>query len=87
MLSFERAGNVWQCHGQAHWLAANPHRHRPQQMVMLAGVMPAYVKSHSQGEYVFDHGWADAWHRAGGHYYPKLQIAVPFHTRSRSARC
>lgn len=41
-------------------------------------VMPAYVKSHSQGEYVFDHAWADAWHRAGGAYYPKLQIAVPF---------
>ena len=41
-------------------------------------VIPAYVKSHSQGEYVFDHGWADAFHRAGGDYYPKLQIAVPF---------
>ena len=40
--------------------------------------LPAYLKSHSQGEYVFDHGWADAWHRAGGDYYPKLQIAVPF---------
>ena len=38
----------------------------------------AYLKSHSQGEYVFDHGWADAWERAGGNYYPKLQIAVPF---------
>ncbi|NBU83203.1 MAG: N-acetyltransferase [Sphingomonadaceae bacterium] len=44
----------------------------------LAGALPAYLKSHSQGEYVFDHGWADAWHRAGGNYYPKLQIAVPF---------
>ena len=44
----------------------------------LAGVAPAYVKSHSQGEYVFDHGWADAWARAGGQYYPKLLIAVPF---------
>lgn len=43
-----------------------------------AAVMPAYVKSHSQGEYVFDHGWAAAWERAGGDYYPKLQIAVPF---------
>ena len=40
--------------------------------------LPAYVKSHSQGEYVFDHSWADAWERAGGAYYPKLQIAVPF---------
>lgn len=44
----------------------------------LAGALPAYLKSHSQGEYVFDHAWADAWHRAGGHYYPKLQIAAPF---------
>ncbi|WP_174298391.1 GNAT family N-acetyltransferase [Sphingomonas bacterium] len=43
-----------------------------------AAVAPAYAKSHSQGEYVFDHGWADAWSRAGGSYYPKLQVAVPF---------
>ena len=43
-----------------------------------AAILPAYAKSHSQGEYVFDHGWADAWHRAGGQYYPKLQISVPF---------
>ncbi|MCQ8782561.1 GNAT family N-acetyltransferase [Mangrovibrevibacter kandeliae] len=39
---------------------------------------PAYLKSHSQGEYVFDHGWADAFERAGGDYYPKLQLSVPF---------
>ena len=39
---------------------------------------PLYAKSHSQGEYVFDHGWAEAYHRAGGRYYPKLQIAAPF---------
>ena len=44
----------------------------------LAAAAPAYLKSHSQGEYVFDHGWADAWERAGGAYYPKLQVAVPF---------
>ncbi|MCB5425612.1 N-acetyltransferase [Altererythrobacter sp. CC-YST694] len=44
----------------------------------LAAALPAYLKSHSQGEYVFDHSWADAWERAGGHYYPKLQISVPF---------
>jgi predicted N-acyltransferase len=44
----------------------------------LAAVAPAYLKSHSQGEYVFDQGWAQAWERAGGDYYPKLQIAVPF---------
>jgi hypothetical protein len=43
-----------------------------------AAVAPAYLKSHSQGEYVFDHGWADAWTRAGGDYYPKLQVAAPF---------
>ena len=43
-----------------------------------AAIAPAYAKSHSQGEYVFDHGWADAWERAGGAYYPKLQIAAPF---------
>jgi predicted N-acyltransferase len=42
------------------------------------GVMPAWAKSHSQGEYVFDHGWANAFERAGGRYYPKLQCAVPF---------
>ena len=40
--------------------------------------LPAYLKTHSQGEYVFDHAWADAWARAGGRYYPKLQISVPF---------
>ncbi len=44
----------------------------------LLACAPAYFKTHSQGEYVFDHGWADAWQRAGGSYYPKLQIAVPF---------
>ena len=44
----------------------------------LAGAAPCYVKSHSQGEYVFDHGWADAFERAGGSYYPKLQVSVPF---------
>ena len=44
----------------------------------LAAAMPAYAKSHSQGEYVFDHAWADAYERAGGSYYPKLQIAAPF---------
>ena len=44
----------------------------------LVAAAPAYLKTHSQGEYVFDHGWADAWARAGGAYYPKLQIAVPF---------
>ncbi|HEX7108752.1 MAG TPA: GNAT family N-acetyltransferase [Aestuariivirga sp.] len=44
----------------------------------IEGIAPCYVKSHSQGEYVFDHGWAEAFHRAGGRYYPKLQTSVPF---------
>lgn len=44
----------------------------------LRGALPVYLKSHSQGEYVFDHGWADAFERAGGRYYPKLQAAIPF---------
>ena len=44
----------------------------------LQGAVPLYVKSHSQGEYIFDHGWAQAFERAGGRYYPKLQAAVPF---------
>lgn len=44
----------------------------------ISAAAPAYFKSHSQGEYVFDHGWADAYEQAGGRYYPKLQIAVPF---------
>lgn len=44
----------------------------------LVGAMPMYLKSHSQGEYIFDHGWANAFERAGGRYYPKLLAAVPF---------
>src|SRR5579871_4222246 len=44
----------------------------------IVGIVPSYLKSHSQGEYVFDRGWADAYERAGGRYYPKLQVSVPF---------
>jgi len=44
----------------------------------VVGIVPCYLKSHSQGEYVFDRGWADAFERAGGRYYPKLQCSVPF---------
>jgi uncharacterized protein len=44
----------------------------------VVGVAPCYLKSHSRGEYVFDAGWADAYERAGGRYYPKLQVSVPF---------
>ncbi len=43
-----------------------------------AAIAPAYAKSHSQGEYVFDHAWADAFEHAGGRYYPKIQVAAPF---------
>ena len=56
----------------------------PQHLVLeddggrMLGALPCYLKSHSQGEYVFDHGWADAFERAGGRYYPKLQSSVPF---------
>ncbi|WP_349357305.1 GNAT family N-acetyltransferase [Stappia sp.] len=56
----------------------------PQHLVLEDGggtpvaALPCYLKSHSMGEYVFDHAWADAFHRAGGSYYPKLQASVPF---------
>lgn len=66
-----------QCVGRrAGWL--------PQHLVLeddrgqVLGVAPCYLKTHSQGEYVFDHAWADAYERAGGDYYPKLQVSVPF---------
>ena len=71
--SLEDSGSVGQAAG---WL--------PQHLVMededghALGFVPAYLKGHSQGEYVFDHGWADAFERAGGRYYPKLQVSVPF---------
>jgi predicted N-acyltransferase len=57
---------------------------QPQHLVAEAedgaalGVVPAYLKSHSRGEYVFDAGWAEAYERAGGSYYPKVQVSVPF---------
>nr|WP_284392834.1 GNAT family N-acetyltransferase [Devosia yakushimensis] len=56
---------------------------QPQHIVLTdgeqpLGLMPLFLKSHSMGEYVFDHGWADAYERAGGSYYPKLQCSVPF---------
>ena len=44
----------------------------------IVAAMPLYLKNHSQGEYIFDQGWADAFYRAGGEYYPKLLCAVPF---------
>ena len=51
---------------------------QPAHLLMDDGLMPMYLKSHSYGEYVFDHAWAEALERAGGDYYPKLQCAVPF---------
>lgn len=71
--ALETSGTV---SGRTGWL--------PQHLVIesagngLRGAMPCYLKNNSFGEYVFDHGWADAYERAGGHYYPKLQVAVPF---------
>jgi uncharacterized protein len=49
-----------------------------EQNEIITGIAPCYLKSHSMGEYVFDHAWADAFGRAGGNYYPKLQVSVPF---------
>ena len=72
--ALEDAGSVG---GRSGWL--------PQHLALklgsdesVAACAPCYLKSHSQGEYVFDRGWAEAYERAGGSYYPKLQIAVPF---------
>ncbi len=71
--ALEQSGSVGR---KAGWL--------PQHLVIedsagtLLAAAPLYVKSHSQGEYVFDHGWAEAYARAGGRYYPKLQVAAPF---------
>ena len=51
----------------------------------LIGAAPLYVKSHSYGEYVFDHGWAEGYRRAGGNYYPKLLVSGAVHARARAA--
>lgn len=70
--ALEESGSV---HADTGW--------HPQHIVLessgeIVGVMPLYLKSHSQGEYVFDHGWANAYEQAGGNYYPKLQCSIPF---------
>lgn len=57
------------------WQAQHVILHRADKVV---GIMPLYLKNHSYGEYVFDHAWADAYHHAGGNYYPKLQSSIPF---------
>ncbi|WP_210315173.1 GNAT family N-acetyltransferase [Aurantimonas sp. DM33-3] len=65
------------CVGEATgWLPQHLVLEDPQGVPIAAA--PAYLKGHSQGEYVFDQGWADAFERAGGRYYPKLQMSVPF---------
>ena len=72
LLALEKSGSV---SAQTGW---QPFHLAVEQHNTLIGVVPVYLKNHSQGEYVFDYGWADAWHRAGGEYYPKMQISVPF---------
>ena len=66
--------------GSAHWREGWDPKHllAEDEAEKTLGVMPLYVKGHSQGEYVFDHGWAQAFERAGGEYYPKLLSATPF---------
>lgn len=73
LLALEESGAaVGRTGWQARHLVLNDAAGRPQ------AVVPCYEKTHSMGEYVFDHGWADAYERAGGRYYPKLQVSVPF---------
>lgn len=72
LLAMEQSGCVG---GKTGWL---PRHVALEEDGQITGVAPCYLKSHSMGEYVFDHGFADALHRAGGRYYPKLQVSVPF---------
>lgn len=72
LAALERSGSVGANTGwQPHYVTV----HADDQIIAAA---PLYAKNHSQGEYVFDYAWADAYERAGGEYYPKLQLAVPF---------
>lgn len=72
LLSLERSGSVGRGTGwQPHYMLARSDGN-------LIAAAPLYLKSHSQGEYIFDQNWAHAYENAGGHYYPKLQMAVPF---------
>ncbi|MBL8563545.1 MAG: N-acetyltransferase [Gemmobacter sp.] len=72
LLALETSGSIGPGTGwEAHPLLI----HRDGRLIAAA---PMFAKSHSQGEYIFDHAWAEAYERAGGRYYPKLQIAVPF---------
>ncbi|MCF8474574.1 MAG: GNAT family N-acetyltransferase [Emcibacter sp.] len=72
MNALEKSGSATAKTG---WMAQHIIAH---QGVEIIGIMPLYLKNHSQGEYVFDHSWANAYHAAGGQYYPKLQSSVPF---------
>ena len=72
LLALERSGSATTTSG---WQGAHLVLEQDGRMV---GAAPMYIKTHSYGEYVFDHGWAQAFERAGGQYYPKLQISVPF---------
>src|ERR1700735_4001769 len=73
LLALEQSGSVG---GKSGW--APMHVLVEDAAGVLLAAAPTYAKSHSQGEYVFDHGWAQAYERAGGSYYPKLQVSVPF---------
>ena len=72
--------NAFEESGSAHWREGWDPKHlmASDESGQTLGVMPLYVKGHSQGEYVFDHGWAQAFEQAGGDYYPKLLSATPF---------
>ena len=72
LLALEKSGSATEATG---WQGAHLALERNS---AICAVAPMYIKSHSYGEYVFDHGWAQAFERAGGQYYPKLQITVPF---------
>ena len=73
LLALEESGSV---SARTGWLPQHIALRDPAGRLLAAA--PAYAKNHSYGEYVFDHGWADAFQRAGGQYYPKLQVASPF---------
>jgi len=73
LLALEESGCIG---GRTGWLARHVVAEDAEGGVVACA--PLYLKAHSQGEYVFDHGWAEAWQRAGGRYYPKLLCAVPF---------
>ncbi|RUS58809.1 N-acetyltransferase [Pseudorhodobacter sp. E13] len=72
LMALERSGSTG---GRSGWQARPMVARRDGQAI---AAMPMFAKSHSQGEYIFDHNWAHAFERAGGRYYPKLQVAVPF---------